>query len=391
MSRIRRIVAVGAVALIAALVASCGPGPKSQQLDDLERQLQDPSAREVKDAPGANKPYREARQYRRLALEAWDEGKDGLSQEYAILGMLRYRTAVAISEQHEAKARLDAANAQVGDTNPEVRALNAEQQKLAEEVRNLEMQVAQQRRVKEEAERRAAALQSQQNMQQNDQAEQARRQRLQAKLDEARRARTAAEGVNAGTHAPAQYNPAVNTLKSVETLMANSPVSEQMIAEAAKAVELFKAARAEAEPKFNEEQEKLDPALRRQRLRADAESTFGGSNVISEPNGARVVFPASFAKGDSAIGGDKRGLFDQLAELAKKYDDFTIHVEGYTSRGDATENLGISQLRAKAVKDLLEARGIKGSRIETRGQGQDRPRYSGGDTQNDRVEVVFTR
>ena len=144
--------------------AACGPGPKSQSLTDLERQLQDPSAKEVKTAPGASKPYREARQYRRLALESWEDGKSEVSQEYAVLGMLRYRTAAAISEQHEAKARLETANAKVTNSNPEIKALNQTQLKLSDEVAALEVQVSQARRKSEEAKRRTQALASQQNM-----------------------------------------------------------------------------------------------------------------------------------------------------------------------------------------------------------------------------------
>lgn len=391
MNAIIRHIAPFALVLALLTVAACGPGPKPQMLDDLELQLQDPSAREVKDAPGASKPYREARQYRRLSLEAWEEGKSELSEEYAVLGLLRYRTAVAISEQHEAKARLDAANAKVGTSNPEIKALNQEQVKLAEEVQALEMQVAQARRQKEEAERRAAALRGQQNMQQANQQDAAKKAQLQSKLNEVQQAKTAADAVNASTHAPAKYNPAVNTLKSIETLLASNQLNDAMLAEAGKALTLFQEAKTEAEPKFQEEREKQNPALRRQKLLADAESTFGGPYVVTEPAGARVVLAGAFGRAQTQVDPGSQRLLQELATLAKKYDEFTIYIEGYTSKGDATENLGISQLRAKAVKDYLEANGVKGSRIETKGQGQDRPRYPSDPSKNDRVEVVFTR
>lgn len=376
---------------VLALAFACGPGPKSQALTDLERQLQDPSANEVKNAPGASKPYREARQYRRLSLEAWEAGKEENSQEYAILGMLRYRTAAAIFEQHEAKARLEQANSKVANTNPEIKALNQEQIKLAEEVNGLEMQVAQERRKAEEAERRRKALASQANAAQGNQDNAAKRQQLQNKLNEVESAKRAADAVDAAKHAPEKYNPASNALKSVKALTETGSVSDEIINEAQKALSLFKEAETAAKPKYDVSQEKLNPALRRQKLAAAAESTFGGSNVIKEASGVRIVLPGSFSKGQSTIDSGQNGKLKSLADLAKSYDEFSIYVEGYTSKGDATENLGLSQLRARNVQSFLTSNGVPSNRIETKGQGQDRPRFGASSTQNDRVEVVFTR
>lgn len=376
--------------LLLGTAMACGPGPKSQQLSDLERQLQDPSAKEVKDAAGAGKPYREARQYRRLSLEAWDEGKEELSKEYAVLGMLRYRTAAAIAEQHEAKARLEAANAKVGNANPEIKALNQEQIKLSEEVSQLEMKVAQARRKKEEAERRKQALASQQNVQSNDENA-ALRSQLQTKLNQIETAKSAADAVNAQKHAPAQYNPAANSLKSIRSAMASGSLSDALLADASQAESLFKQAKTAAEPEFQQEQEKKNPALRRQKLNADAEAAFGGPYVISEPAGARVVLAGAFSKGGSTVNSSHTRLLKEAVKIAKKYDEFQIQVEGYTSKGDATENLGLSQLRARTVEEYLTANGVKASRIETKGQGQDRRRYPGDPSKNERVEIVFTR
>lgn len=379
-----------AVALVVALVAACGAGPKSQALDDLERQLQDPSANEVKDAPGASKAYREARQYRRLALESWEDGKDEVSEEYAILGMLRYRTAAAIFDQHAAKARLDAANSQVTTANPAIKALNDEQLKLADEVQQLEMQVAQERRRKEEAERRANAIATQQEVAAagNNSAQ---LQQLRTKITEVETAQRTADAVDAATHAPDKYNPAANLLKSVKTLAAGGNSSAAIVADAERALTLFREAEQAAKPEYARAQEKLNPAARRQKLAAEADVAFGGSNVIREPAGVRIVLPSAFGTGSTTIAATQDQKIASLVALAKSYDEFTIYVEGFTRRGDATENLGISQLRARAVKDRLTGGGIANSRVETKGLGQDQPRFGASSPDNDRVEVVFTR
>lgn len=376
--------------LLAAFSIACGPKEKSQALADLERQLQDPSANEVKDAPGASKPYREARQYRRLSLESWGEGKEELSQEYAVLGMLRYRTAAAISEQHEAKARLEEANAKVDESNPEIKALNQEQIKLAEEVNQLELTVAQARRRKEEADRRADAMASQQvnGTNSNDGA---LRTQLQNKLNEVTAAKLEADAVNASTHAPQKYNPAMNLLKSVRALQSSGTINQQVITDASTALRLFKEAEQAAQASYQEELAKQNPAMRRQNLVTDATANFGAPYVITEPTGARVVLAGAFAKGATYVSASHDGVLKSLVEIAKKYDEFSIYIHGYTSKGDATENLGISQLRARTIKDYLTANGVKASRIETKGHGQDARRYPSDPSQNDRAEVVFSR
>ena len=81
----------------------------------------------------------------------------------------------------------------------------------------------------------------------------------------------------------------------------------------------------------------------------------------------------------------------EITKLAKDYDEFTITIEGFTSKGDATENLGLSQLRARAAEDALVRGGVKKSRIETKGQGQERLRYPDNRSRNERVEVIFRR
>lgn len=383
------------LAIFAALtlaLAACGPGPKPQPLVELERILQDPAANEVKEAPGASKPYREARQYRRLSLEAWEDGKEELSQEYAILGSLKYRTAAAIKDQVEAKARLDAANAKVGESNPEISALNQERNKLVAEVDELQRHVSIARRTQEEAERRQSARSQQDQMRQSGDSDSLRL-ALNSRLAEVEKARQAAREVDAAAHAPASFNRADNTLKSLRTMLASgTSATEQMLSQANEALQLFEQARSEAAPKAREATEKADPAARRAAIQEEARSIFGGPYTVSEPNGVRVVLASLFNQGDASIRPQSQVLLDELAELAQKYDEFRIYIEGYTStKGNATENLGTSQVRARAVESFLTGKGVAASRIETSGAGQERPRFPGEPGKNERVEIVFSR
>ncbi len=362
--------------LALSVLTACGPAEKSRELKELETILQDPNAKDVRDAPGASKPYREARQFRNLALEAWQDGKDDVSIEYAILGTLRYRTAAAIKEQTEAKTRLDAANTNIETNNPEVMALTQERNKLNQQVAQLERQVNLARQKGGGGFGTDTELKN----------------AIMAKMQDVDAAQKQADLVEAKTHAPTEYNKAENLEKSVRLMLGNNEASQQMLTDATEAHRLFLEAQKKAEPKYQVAVSKANPEERRSKLRAEASGVYGGGNVVTERLGARIVMPALFKPGESSVNPSMKVMVDELVKLAKTYDEFDIYVEGFTSKtGSATENLGLSQLRANAVRDALTSNGIKSSRIETRGYGQDRLRFDAKSEQNERVEVVMSR
>ena len=74
--------------------------------------------------------------------------------------------------------------------------------------------------------------------------------------------------------------------------------------------------------------------------------------------------------------------------------DQQIAIEGHTdSQGKATHNWQLSDLRAKAVRDLLIAQGIPSARIESIGKSDVQPvadnRTAEGRANNRRVEIVL--
>lgn len=371
--------------LVAVLfLAACGPGEKTTELKELERILQDPNAASVKEAPGASKPYREARQFRRLAVEAWDEGNDNLSREYAALGTLRYRTAEAMADQVAAKERLDAANAKVATSNPEVEALSQERNKIMTEIAQLTQQVELARTQKNV--RVQQHTQSTSSQQATD-----KRSAIIARLKDAETAQKAAEGVDAATHAPEKFSRALNIVKSVHTLLDQGQATDGMMKQLGDSIGMFAAAKTEAQPFFDEVQAKANPEERRAQLRKKAASSLGSDLVLTEALGARLILPELFATGGTAIEAGQKSRVTGIAEILKSFDEFTIFIEGYTSKvGNATENLGLSQNRARAVRDALTAAGIDSNRIEVRGYGNDRPRYPDNE-RNERVEIVVTR
>lgn len=373
-------------------MTGCKPGPKSDELVELERMLQDPSAAAVRDTPGARRFFDEARQFRRVSLEAHGERKDELSQEYAMLGTLRYRTAVAIATQHEARERLEAANVLVEKINPELQATNAERNKLATQVTELEQRIAVAVR---ERDRRAQEAQSAQSgFSPAPQGGGETRPALTAvheRIREAEAARNTAQTVEAEKYARAIYEQAESQLRTARDLIASNPASTDLIMQRADhALNLFKQAHSTAEPGFKEHQRKMMPENRIASLRRDSEDNFGAPFTFSEYNGVRIVMARLFVSRSADFQPNTEPWLNELVRILKEYEEFSISIEGYTARGGgATENLATSQLRAHRVRDYLTSRGVAGNRITTEGFGQDRIRYSDSPAQNDRVELIL--
>ena len=85
-----------------------------------------------------------------------------------------------------------------------------------------------------------------------------------------------------------------------------------------------------------------------------------------------------------------------LIAILKCYPTMTIQLEGHTdSTGDPEANKKLSVDRAEAVKGLLVAGGVDGSRITTAGWGQEKPIASNdteeGKAKNRRTELIVVK
>ncbi len=79
----------------------------------------------------------------------------------------------------------------------------------------------------------------------------------------------------------------------------------------------------------------------------------------------------------------------RVAGVLNKYPDTTILVEGHTDQtGTAEYNLGLSERRATAVKEVLVDEGVNPHRIKTVGYGKSQP-VSSDDAANRRVNIVI--
>ena len=153
---------------------------------------------------------------------------------------------------------------------------------------------------------------------------------------------------------------------------------------------LFGQAHDDAKPKYEDFQRKMQPEARISAIRTHAQNNFGGPYTFNEQNGVRIVMARLFEPTTANFRFNTDSLLSAVANLANEYHEFSISIEGYTSKkGGATENLATSQLRAQKVREFLVGKGIKSDRVNTQGFGQDRIRYSDDVENNDRVEIIF--
>jgi outer membrane protein OmpA-like peptidoglycan-associated protein len=87
-----------------------------------------------------------------------------------------------------------------------------------------------------------------------------------------------------------------------------------------------------------------------------------------------------------------RSSLREMANVFDRYPDTTIRVEGFTdSIGSASYNERLSERRADSVAGYLENLGVRGSRIDSIGFGESRPRATNntasGRQLNRRVEI----
>lgn len=114
----------------------------------------------------------------------------------------------------------------------------------------------------------------------------------------------------------------------------------------------------------------------------------GDRLIVTVPND--ITFDTDSATVRPALRADLVRVGQNLVN----YPNSNVQIIGHTdSDGDAAYNQGLSERRANAVADVLQANGVNFSRIVTIGQGENNPVASNltpeGKAQNRRVEIVI--
>ncbi|KAF7772397.1 hypothetical protein PCIT_a2460 [Pseudoalteromonas citrea] len=122
-----------------------------------------------------------------------------------------------------------------------------------------------------------------------------------------------------------------------------------------------------------------------------------GVSVIREGNSMRLVMPGhiTFSSNQATISADFYSMLNAITQVMKRYTKTQLIITGHTdSEGNNAFNQGLSEQRAKSVKDYLSAQQIDKDRLSAKGLGEQEPVATNataqGRAQNRRVEINIT-
>ncbi|MEX0306201.1 MAG: OmpA family protein [Ruegeria sp.] len=120
-----------------------------------------------------------------------------------------------------------------------------------------------------------------------------------------------------------------------------------------------------------------------------------GITIVNAGDRLIVTVPndITFDTDSSTVRPALRADLVKVGQNLVNYPNSNVQIIGHTdSDGEASYNLGLSERRANAVADILQANGVSYARITTVGQGENNPIASNltpeGKAQNRRVEIV---
>ena len=384
-----RVSLIAAAALPAAL-AACATPPKPRELEayDLLHKsgnVTDASKQSPDLVAGAEKLADHSR-------EEWQSNDLEESRRDAIMANIKLKTALALLEQEQMKAKIQKLSAEQAKAEEESADLSEKLANESEKLALLQKYVEARKNADTEKQRLSAQMTSAQAEQQRLSLQLASEQKIAA----AQLALRTADTVEASKFAKAEYGAASDMLaKATAELQQNDFAGAQASAEVAKknadkATEMAKQLYEQAEQAS--QNKARDEALSR-----DA-SGISGADVRLERRGdlQRLVIavPELFSKRKPDIAAGHDGVIDAIAQLLKKYPTYPVQIIGYTdNRGKASELLAISAARAQTVYSALAAKGVETRRLMASGLGGDDPRFDNrtapGRAKNNRVEIVF--
>ena len=122
-----------------------------------------------------------------------------------------------------------------------------------------------------------------------------------------------------------------------------------------------------------------------------------GAEVKRVGEGIQIIFDensgVTFATNSSSLTAQAKANLDKVAQVFLEFPDTNLLLEGHTdSTGDAAYNMTLSQKRANAVAQYLQASGVAAGRFTVKAYGETRPMFDNstpdGRAKNRRVEVA---
>ncbi len=369
--------------LAVVLVGGCATPPKPNELEAFEKIKQSPNYQAAqRRAPDM---VAESERLFGKSEEEWRDNDLEESRRDALMGQIKLKTALALVEYDQGKARSDKAQAELRTVEDEYSRANKDLQATQEQIALLQ-------KLKETSSQAAM----QQEKMKRELAEQQLQGQARDKIAAAELALKGAEQVNAQEYAKVEYQSAQDTLSRAQSQFKSG--DWQMAAQNADAArDQANRATETAKPSFERTQSTTASQARNEALARDL-SGIPGVQVRLDRRGdvqrAAVPLRGLFTRKSTVITPGNDSVLDQLAAVMKKYPTYNVLVVGYTdNRGRRDELLALSQARATAVYSGLVSRGVEAKRMVVSGNGADEPvsdnRTTAGRALNNRVEVIF--
>lgn len=363
------VVLTGALVL-SSLLGACRTAPPPRQLDSLNQTLGQPDARRVKEAPGGEKYYRDARKYRRKARIYYEDGKLDLARHYAILGQLRYRTAEAIYRQYREKQRHEKYENKLEKLQPELA-------QIREQIASTRQAI---NRLKRQSTTGGGPVAEMEVTPDN----------VEQMLQHARRARQTANAVQASDYAKTTFGRADNQLKSAEALYKRAGESKEVLRLAHAAAKLFDKAHQKAAPKFQEAKRRKNPGYLIRAIQKKANQQLPPPMLEAEPDGVRIIVPALFDEDSSKLKNVQVGHLETALKLASEFPEFDIDIRGYAPyASNYTRRLTLSKSRARSVQQWLVSEGVSKQRLRIQGTSDKELKFEDSRRKNERAELLF--
>ena len=368
----------------AILVAGCATPPKPNELDAFEKLKQSPNYQAAQRK--APELVAESERLFGKSNEEWQSNDLDLSRRDALMGSIKLKTALALVEYDQSKARADKAQA-------ELRVVDDEYGRVNKDLMATQEQIALLQKLKETSSQAAM----QQEKMQHEMATREAAGQARDKIAAAEIALKGAEQVNAAEYAKVEYQSAQDTLARARAqLDAKDYAMASQNADAARDQADARDANGEADVREVGIDDGVAGAQRGAGARSVRHPGSAGAARAARRHAARggAVARAVCAQVDGDSRQASEGMLDALAAVMKKYPTYSVLVVGYTdNRGRRDELLARSQAQATAVYSALVGRGVEAKRMVVSGNGGDEPvsdnRTTAGRALNNRVEVIF--
>jgi outer membrane protein OmpA-like peptidoglycan-associated protein len=392
---------VCATMLAAGAFAACATPPKPRELDSYEAIKRAGAVQEA--AKRAPDLVATSDKLGSKAREEWESNDLEESRRDALMAQIKLKTALALLEQDQLKARIQSLSNQQAEAEEQYAGLSKDLVSESEKLTLLQKYLDARKGAEADKQRLSQQVTSEQQKNQADQQKaQAEQQRLgqqlatEQKIAAAQLSLRTADTVDAGKYAKAEYSAASDMLaKAQAELKENDYTGAQASAEVAKK-NADKAADL-AKPQYEQAEVASQNKQRDDALAHDA-TGIAGISVRIERRGElqRLVLaiPDLFMKKNTTVAPGHDGVLDAVAGLINKYPSYPVQVIGHTdNRGKSGELVALSAARAQSVFSALVGRGVEARRLLVSGLGGDEPiadnKSTAGRAKNNRVEIVF--